>query len=55
MNRIVSVQENGVSIEADPRHAEELVRIMELDGCNAVGTPGVKCTAEKCVTDNQLH
>ena len=42
LNRIVRVTSEGAEYEADPRHAEELVRILDMQGCNPTVTPGVK-------------
>ena len=40
LNRVVTLTESGLTYEADPRHAELLVRNMAVS--NSVGTPGVK-------------
>ena len=39
LNRVVTLKESGLTYEADPRHAELLVRNMAV--VNSVGTPGV--------------
>ena len=40
LNRVVTLSESGLTYEADPRHAELLIRNMAVS--NSVGTPGVK-------------
>ena len=42
LNRIVRIMPNGISYEADPRHAELLVKSLGLGECKPVMTPGVK-------------
>ena len=44
LNRVLRTCPRGVEYEADPRHVEELIRSMELEGCNSVSTPGIKET-----------
>ena len=46
LNRIVRWTEDGVELEADPRHAEILVEQMGLQRAKGVSTPGVKPEAK---------
>lgn len=44
LNRIVRVCDDGLRYEADPRHAEMLIKAFNLnDGGKSVVTPGLKC------------
>ena len=57
LNRILrAVPGQGVELEADPRHAEEVVRSMELVSGHSkmVTTPGVKDTIEQIRDDVPL-
>ena len=52
LNRCVEWRKGCIAYEADPRHAELVVRDLELTGGNSVVTPGAKTeTAEE---DDQL-
>ena len=42
LNRIVRITKDGLLYEADPRHAEMLIKAFNLEGAKAVVTPGVK-------------
>ena len=42
LNRILRLTESGLRYEADPRHAEMLVRALDLQSSSSVLTPGVK-------------
>ena len=42
LNRIVRLTDDAVEIEADPRHAKEIIRAMGLENGKAVSTPIVK-------------
>ena len=42
LNRVVRIDEKGLSYEADPRHTDLLAESLNLTKANAVGTPGVK-------------
>ena len=42
LNRITRIDESGLLIEADPKHAELLVKSMGYEHPNGVSTPGVK-------------
>ena len=55
LNRIVRVTSEGVEYEADPRHAEELSRMMEMEGCNPTVTLGVKETRATLDSDGELE
>ena len=50
LNRILRITPTGLSYEADPRHAELLAKLMGLDDCKKVATPGVK----KAFTDDVM-
>ena len=47
LNRIVQWRPEGITWEADPRHAELIIQQLELQDCAAVMTPGVKHEAKK--------
>ena len=40
LNRTVTYTESGIQYEADPRHAEIIVREMDFESCKEVATPG---------------
>ena len=42
LNRVVEMQPDGLTYEADPRHVEIMLNSMGLTDANAVMTPGVK-------------
>ena len=42
LNRILRLTDDGLRYEADPRHAEMLVRALDLASASSVLTPGVK-------------
>ena len=42
LNRILRLTADGLRYEADPRHAEMLVKALGLDNTSAVLTPGIK-------------
>ena len=42
LNRILRLTDDGLRYEADPRHAEMLVRALDLESASSVLTPGVK-------------
>jgi hypothetical protein len=42
LSRVVRCTSSGLEYEADPRQAEKLIHDTELQGANAVTTPGVK-------------
>ena len=44
----------GVEYEADPRHAEEMIRSMDLEECNSVSTPATKETVDSIANDGPL-
>ena len=54
LNRLIRTTDKGVEYEADPRHAEELIRTLELEGCNPTVTPGVKETMDNVKGDTPL-
>ena len=54
LNRVVRTCPRGVEYEADPQHVEELIRCMELEGCNSVSTPGTKETVDSVANDGPL-
>ena len=47
LNRIVRITEDGLRYEADPRHAEMLIKAFKLEGSRHVVTPGVKDPNDK--------
>ena len=54
LNRVLRTCPRGVECEADPPHAEELIRSMELEGCNSVSTPGTMETVDSTANDGPL-
>ena len=42
LNRLVEWADKGVQVEADQRHAELIVKMMDLGKANTVVTPGLK-------------
>ena len=44
LNRIVSITEEGLTYEADPRHTDLLLSSLNLDGSNSSTTPWIKPT-----------
>ena len=46
LNKIVRVTDDGVELEADPRHAELVVRELGLEGCKPSKTPGAKAPGD---------
>ena len=44
LNRIITLTDEGIIYEADPRHAELMIRNLGLDGGKGAVTPGVKPT-----------
>ena len=47
LNKIVRLTEVGIELEADPRHAELVVRELGLEGCKPSKVPGVKRANER--------
>ncbi len=47
LNRIVRYTEEGIEYEADPRHAELVVKMMKMEEANGVMTPGEKTEEEE--------
>ena len=54
LNRIIRWTTDGLEYEADPRQVEKLIRELKLEGCNPLGTPGAKATAEHISGDQKL-
>ena len=54
LNWLLRICPRGVEYEADPRHVEELIRSMELEGCNSVSTPGATETLDNIANDGPL-
>ena len=54
LNRIVRISENGLLYEADPRHAEMLIRSFNLGEAKSVVTPGVKTAIDEDVDPDQV-
>jgi hypothetical protein len=51
LNRIARVDDNGLLYEADPRHAEMLIKAFDLGEAKSVVTPGVKIADENADPD----
>ena len=47
LNRAISWQDNGITYEADPRHAEIIIGELDLRGAKPVATPGTRDEAGK--------
>ena len=54
LNRIVRITENGLRYEADPRHAEMIIKAMNLTSANTVSTPGVKVPTDQANIEADL-
>ena len=56
LNRIVSITEQGLTYEADPRHCDLLLNSLGLDSGNTSATPGIKPTDRDDLAkkDNEL-
>ena len=54
LNRIITWTTNGIEYEADPRHAEILMRDLEIFAKDSVVTPGVKRRAEDIESNQPL-
>ena len=55
LNRIVRLTDHGLRYEADPRHAEMLVKALDLTDSKSVLTPGVKSSSDQTNFDAQLN
>ena len=47
LNKIVRVTKDGVELEADPRHAELVIRELGLENCKPSKVPGVKMNSDR--------
>ena len=47
MNKVVRVTEKGIELEADPRHAELLVKELGLENAKTSAVPGSKEEAKR--------
>ena len=54
LNRIVRVTDEGLLYEADPRHAEMLIRAFNLSDAKSVVTPGVKTAIDEDVDPSKV-
>ena len=52
MNKVVRINEQGIELEADPRHAELVVKELGLESAKASTTPGSKTEAKGKTTDD---
>ena len=55
LNRIIRWTDAGLEYECDPRQVEQVIRDLGLQGCKAVGTPGVRQTFEQISEDRELE
>ncbi len=53
LNKVIRYTDGGLELEADPRHAELVVRDLELEGTKVSKTPGVKPEARKVVKKDE--
>ena len=51
LNKVVRRTENGIEMEADPRHVELIVRELELEKAKASKSPGSKAVKSKSDSD----
>ena len=54
LNKVVRISEQGLELEADPRHAELVVKELGLESAKATTTPGSKAEAKKAKSDEQM-
>ena len=54
LNRVVRWTDEGIEYEADPRHAEQIVRDLDLLGSKPVTAPGLKPTYEQACHSRPL-
>ena len=54
LNRIVRISEHGLTYEADPRHAEMLIKSFHLEESKPVVTPGVKTSIDEDVDPQKV-
>ena len=54
LNRIVRVNEKGLEIEADPRHAQEIIKAMNVQDGKSVATPTVKEPGDQACEESPL-
>ena len=52
LNRILRLDEGGLSYEADPRHVDLLARSLNLTQCRRIGTTGYKKPVDDDVQDD---
>ena len=52
LNRVICWQAEGLTYEADPRHAEIVIRDLGLDGSKPVNTPGTREEATRAILAN---
>ena len=55
LNRVLRLTPEGLRYEADPRHAEMLVRALDLASASSVLTPGVKESSDETDYDAVPH
>lgn len=53
LNRVLTWNDQGISWEADPRHAEMVVKQLGLDGARVAATPGTKEDNKAMIDDSQ--
>ncbi len=51
LNKVIRLTEQGLELEADPRHAELVVRALGLEAAKPSPTPGTKATKKSTVRD----
>ena len=54
LNRIVRITDDGLLYEADPRHAEMLVKAFHLEESKAVVTPCLKTAVDEDVDPEKM-
>ena len=54
LNRIVQWRPEGITWEADPRHAELIIQQLELEDCAPVVTPGVRHETKKEKVEQEM-
>ena len=53
LNKTVRWSTRGLWIEADPRHVEEVIKALGLEGASPAPSPGVSAKGETRVEDNE--
>ena len=55
LNRLVTWNRKGIELEADPRHAQEVIKALGLEGGSPVVTPGVPGQDDKMPRKGEIR